>query len=94
MLVLNPPEISVADEKARVTCRMQDGDTQRALWFEVDAAQRDALPDEALDAFVIGALLPAMMAGKDIHVQGAMSSKLYYNLTHLLMVTLREYLPL
>lgn len=93
MMVLHPPVISVRDAKARVSSVITDGNTVSELWFEVDAVYKYLLPTETMDAFVIGCLLPAMMLGKDIMVKGAMSSRLYYNLTHLLIATLREYLP-
>jgi hypothetical protein len=93
MFTINPPVLKVADGKARVTSTIVDGDVPRDLWFEVEAAHQAYLPTDALDAFVIACLLPAMMAGKNIVVKGEMSSKLYYNITHLLIAALKVYLP-
>lgn len=93
MMVLHPPVISLRDAKARVSSVITDENTVSELWFEVDAEHKFLLPTETMDAFVIGCLLPAMKLGKDIMVKGAMSSRLYYNLRHLLIATLREYLP-
>ncbi len=93
MWELFAPHLTVQNGLARVTCLVKDGATSRELWFETEAEHQAAIATDVCDAFLIGALVPAMMQGKDIHVKGALSSKLYYNLTHLLIVALKEYLP-
>lgn len=93
MLILHPPVITSQDGKARITGKIEENGEIRELWFEVEESNRIYLPADTLDAWVVACLLPAMMQGKDMAVKGAMSSKLFYNLTHLLITTLREYLP-
>ena len=61
MIILNAPAITVTNGKARVTCTVQEGEKTQPLWFEVDAINKDILPQDRLDAFVVAALLPAML---------------------------------
>jgi hypothetical protein len=50
------------------------------LWFRVDA---DTPPGHSADPFLAAALLPAMVAGSDIEVEGAVSAPLVRNLEEL-----------
>lgn len=58
---------------------------KRPLWYAVERRYGDYLTPERLDPFVVGLLIPAMMAGEDIHVEGPLSEKLYWNLKHYYM---------
>jgi len=51
------------------------------LWYSVQRRYADHLSSETLDAFVVGLLLPAMTERQDIHIEGPVSEKLYWNLT-------------
>jgi hypothetical protein len=93
MFVLPPPVVTSQNGKSRVSVVLEDTCGQQELWFEVDDHYHDALPTKTMDAFVIGTLLTAMAKGRDMVVKGPMSSKLHYNLTHLLMASLKAYLP-
>jgi hypothetical protein len=50
------------------------------LWFRVDAPTE---PNDSADPFVAAALLPSMLAGSDIEVDGAVSEQLVRNLYEL-----------
>lgn len=93
MWELFAPQLTVQNGQARVTSVVKDGSSSRELWFETEAEHQAALATDVCDAFIIALLLPAMLQGKDIAVRGAMSSKLYYNITHLLLASLQSYLP-
>ena len=92
MLVIHSPVLCVQGGKARITAEFIDNDSARQLWFEVDEDQRKSLETKAMDAFVVGLLLPAMASGQDLDVRGPLSSKLFYNLTHYLMPILRDFI--
>ena len=93
MWELFPPQLSVQNGRARVTSTIKEGASIRELWFETEAEHQAAIATDVCDAFLISILMPAMLQGKDIVVHGAISSKLYYNTTHLLMASLQAYLP-
>lgn len=52
------------------------------LWYAVERRYAEHLSPETLDAFVVALLLPAMAAKEDIHIEGPVSERLYWNLTH------------
>ena len=52
------------------------------IYFSVKKEYGQYLANEVSDAFVVGCLLPAVLYGEDIVVEGVMSEKLHYNLSH------------
>ena len=50
------------------------------LWFRVGREHGDLLSDRA-DAALLGLILPAMKAGEDVEVEGAVSPRLLYHLS-------------
>lgn len=68
------PEVQI---RAPVTW---EGRTEH-LWYAVERRYADHLSPETLDAFVVGLLLPAMSGKDDIHIEGPVSERLYWNLT-------------
>jgi hypothetical protein len=63
------------------------------LWYSVAPEWAEYLTPERSDAFVVALLPIAMSAGEDIHVAGAMSEKLYYNLKSYYIPVLRALIP-
>lgn len=53
----------------------------RTLYYEVERQYKNALCEERLDAFVTGLLTSAMENGLDIYCEGAVSERLFYQLT-------------
>ena len=64
----------------------------QTLWFSLPAAFEDLLAVPS-DAFVVGLLVPAMAAGEDVHVAGAVSDRLLFNLSHAVQGVLRRGIP-
>ena len=52
------------------------------IYYSVKQEYGKYLAYEVSDAFVVGCLLPAALYGEDIVVEGVMSEKLHYNLSH------------
>ncbi|MBS0267229.1 MAG: hypothetical protein JSS02_35220, partial [Planctomycetes bacterium] len=84
---------SIVDAKRRISNVIHTDGQERTLWFEVDLKYQDMLAVNSMDAAVVSCLLPAMRAGQDMIVEGSMSSRLYYNVTHYLMPILTEFCP-
>ena len=91
-MYISAPAISVTGGKARISSTIHADGQDKVLWFEIDAAYRDYLSDDVLDAFVTASVLPAIMRGADIHPKGPMSSRLYYYLSNYAIPLLSDYL--
>lgn len=91
MIILNTPKFEGDDDKVRLVSEISVNGEAKKLWFEVDAEFKDIIADDTLDSFVVAVLALAMTSGQDINVQGTLSSKLYYNLTHYLIPILSIY---
>ena len=93
MFCIYASQPSVADGKCRISNVIHTNGQERTLWFEVDLKYQDMIAVNSMDAAVVSCLLPAMRAGQDLVVEGSMSSKLYYNVTHYLVPILTEFCP-
>jgi hypothetical protein len=91
MITISAPVITSGNGKARISSTISDGASSAVLWFEVDQQNADVLSTENLDAFVVVCLLRAAKNGEQVAAEGAMSSKLHYNVNHLLGGILKEY---
>jgi len=81
-MVISAPEVTVADDAAQVRVSV-DLDTAFPLlpetfplWYEVPLENREALPVERGDAFVVGLLFLAMRLHEDIEVRAPVSGRL------------------
>jgi hypothetical protein len=90
---VNANQICRSNGKCRLSNTIIADGQERTLWFEVDSKYREMIAAELMDAAVVSCLLPAMGLGRDLVVQGPMSSKLYYNITHYLIPILKEFCP-
>jgi hypothetical protein len=73
-----------------VTIEYQHGVEE--LWYRTQKKFGGMLTDSA-DAALLSMLIPAMIAGENIHLEGAVSEKLYWNLTHRYQSILRSTIP-
>jgi hypothetical protein len=77
-MVTLPPRVDESERKVRVTAQLADGE---ALWFEVDADHRALLGDRA-DHVALALLMPAMRAGRPLHIGGVVTDVLLHQLNH------------
>ena len=84
-LVINDNQISY---EVDITCAQGN----RTLWYSLDKSFSDLLCDSG-DAALLGMLIPAMLAGEDIHIQGAVSELLYYNVSGPLQQAIQIIIP-
>lgn len=84
-LVINDNQISY---EVDITCAQGN----RTLWYSLDKSFADLLCDNA-DAALLGMLVPAMLAGENIHIQGALSEQLFYNLSGPLQKAVQLIIP-
>ncbi len=82
---LGKPELVERGQEVQIRASVEWEGRKEYLWYAVERPYAGYLTTERLDAFVVGLLLPAMAAGEDIRVEGPMSEKLHWNLTHYYM---------
>lgn len=63
------------------------------LWFSFDSRFEPYLGHGRLDGFLTGLLPTAMNLGEDIDLDGAISEKLFYNMTNLVLPVLNHAFP-
>lgn len=78
---ISKPYFEEEKEKIKIYSIIESDKEDYKLWFEVQKEYKQYLICERLDAFIIAILPYAIKKQMDIHVQGALSSKLYYQLT-------------
>lgn len=81
-MILGPVLIVKQESSVKTEVRIEfaNGETQ-LLWYEFDNSLAPYITTEVHDGFLVGVLLLAMKNGEDIHIEGAISEKLFYNLT-------------
>ena len=72
-------------QKNKLCCNIKNNNDNYNMWFEVENEYRDYLCDERADAFVIAILPYAVKHELDIKILDKISSKLYYQLTNILI---------
>ncbi len=82
---INIPSLIKDGEVTKIQSEVTYGGTTKTVWFSVENKYAEFLTVEKLDAFLVAMLLPAMESGEDIYVRGAISAKLYYNITNYFM---------
>ncbi len=89
---IGKPDIAVEGNTVVYRTEIESEDGHRELWFRIDAEFGDLVTDTC-DAPLVGLLIPAMAAGEDIHLSGAISERLYYNLSAPCQSVFRNVIP-
>jgi len=79
---ISQPSIIREGSSVKLQSRVEYGEGQFDLWFAVDPQYEPWLSTENLDPFLMGLFLVAMKHREDIYLEGALSEKLYFNMTH------------
>ncbi|SMC50556.1 hypothetical protein SAMN06296429_104155 [Janibacter indicus] len=89
VMATGAPEVRLEGDRAIWTSRVR-GSTTDDLWFSVPASAHDMLSPVA-DPALLGLLLPAMRQGRDLQVDGRVSTDLYSALDLVQHVVCRTY---
>jgi len=89
---IGAPTIREKNGAVEYSATVSRDDGASTLWYRVDAQYADFISDRA-DAFLVALLMPAMLRGEDIHIDGTISPKLYYNASTQLQHFLKEIRP-
>src|SRR4051812_24679351 len=92
-IVVHHPLLSVTEKTARISADVVLGSDIRTLWFECSSEYAEYLTADTCDAFVLPALFVAMRQGRELVVDGPMSTRLFYNLTTSYVELLRSLIP-
>lgn len=79
---INPLKVIADGKNVKISCFIEYGDSKKELWYCLDQEYQDFLTVDKLDGFLVGLLLLAMKHKEDIYIDGAISEKLFYNLTN------------
>lgn len=78
MLIISKPICECNGSLARVIARFTSNNIDKDIFLETSIEWAQYLTSDVSDAFVIGALLPALISGEDLEVD-SVSDYLYYN---------------
>jgi hypothetical protein len=92
-IIIRQPVLSIHDQRARLAADIDFSGEKKRLWFECDAAYADKFSVETCDGFLVAILVAAMREGKDIIVEGPLSSRLYYNMKLYYLELLQNLIP-
>jgi len=81
-MIINPVEVIEFDDVIKIQSLVEYSGKRKNLWYSFPKKFRPYLTTDKLDGFLVGLLLLAMKLGEDIRVEGAISEKLHFNLTH------------
>jgi len=92
-LIIKESKITKHGSKYRLEATAQyNGGDDETIWYEVDEELSQFLTDR-MDAFLVVFLMQAMSVGEDIHVEGTISEKLFYNVYNHFMPIMRTLVP-
>lgn len=92
-MIINSQRITESDDNVIVEALIEYSNKKEKLWFSLPKDYKQYITQPNLDGFLVGLLPLAMKLGEDIEVKGAISKKLYFNLTNYLMVITQVVLP-
>jgi hypothetical protein len=79
--------------EVRIQCEVHSAGNRELLWYQVGRDHAGHLSTDRYDGFLVGLLVRAMARGEDVHVDGAVSERLHFNLTHFCTYIMAEMLP-
>lgn len=89
---IGTPRLIRKDNQIRYQVHILSERRESTLWYSLHESFADMICDNA-DAALVAMLPPAMLAGEDIHVEGPISERLFYNLSGPFQRALQLILP-
>ena len=89
---ISKPKITSENNKRMYQVEVESTEGKETLWYSVEDKFGELLT-EASDAPVVALLIPAMLKGEDIHIEGIISDRLYHNLSKSLQSVLQQIIP-
>jgi hypothetical protein len=79
-MILSSPDIVQKERQIFHQVTVESPKGSSLLWYSVEDSFGDLL-SRSCDAALVGLLIPAMARGEDIHIRGAISARLLYNIS-------------
>lgn len=93
MIVIGAPQLIVEERRSVVQVALRHRGESIPLWFAVEPEWARHLTTEQSDSFLLGLLPSIMQMREDVHVEGLVSERLFYHLTHHVMRILHVMFP-
>jgi len=90
---VGPAKIASDGGHTRLSVRFHNKARSGVLWYAVESPYGHWLMPERLDPFLVALLPIAMDCGETLELDGPVSERLYYNITHYYMHILRAQIP-
>jgi hypothetical protein len=84
-MYISSPQVIQNSGQTQISVLVESSQGKARLWYSVNRAHSEFLTVENSDAFLVGLLILAMKDKEDIYIDGLISERLYYNLTHYAM---------
>lgn len=81
-MIIKGIETELNDGHVTLSVNVVQKDVSTRLWYRFDKSVSEYLTTEKYDGFLVALLPLAMRNGEDIYIEGAISEKLYYNLSN------------
>lgn len=85
MIEVYPQNLSIEGNSLMINSRIAFGGEDHTLWYKIPSEFREFVVDENLDAFLVGVLFLGLERKEDIRINGQISEKLFYSLSHYLI---------
>ena len=79
---ISPAQLREDGPVVTVSASIEVDGKSHTLWYSVEREHAGWLTRDRQDAFVVALLPLAMKRPEDLHVEGALSERLFYNLTN------------
>lgn len=89
---ISKPVIKIQDGKIEYRVSVKSTNGVQDLWYSFDKKYADLLSNLS-DAALAALLIPAMVLGENIYIEGTISERLYYNLCNSLQFLLNSIMP-
>ena len=90
---ISKPIIQKLDDSVRISVAMTRGERKDIIWYSVPRQWGDALSTESSDGFLVALLHLAMLSGESLVIDGAISEKLFHNLSNFFMPMIAKVIP-
>lgn len=83
--------ISAIADGYRLSCALKSDGVETELWFEASGLHANGASVEEPNWAAIALIFPAMLLGRNLKIEAAISPQLLYNMNHDLQALLRDY---
>ena len=91
-MIIGIPQITQEGQRIIYQVSVQSSRGDEKLWYSIENSYKNLL-SESSDAALVALLIPAMLIGEDIHIEGIISERLLHNISGPLQKLLQIIIP-